>query len=105
MYIRIVTFALTGITPEQYEAQANAIADQFMHWPGLQWKIWLADRSRNTYGGIYLFDDKQHADQSRHSALFVGLTSNTHFTDLTITEYDTLTTATALTTALAAAAA
>jgi len=90
MYIRIVTFGLDGIAAEQYEAQAEAIAEQFTHWRGLQSKLWLADHATNTFGGVYLFDSKAHADETRRSPLFRALTNNSHFTDLTIREYDTL---------------
>jgi hypothetical protein len=91
MFIRIVTFRLNGIDADQYTQTAESVADQFLGWPGLEHKYWLADHAANTYGGVYVFDTRAAADRSRTTALFGQLTANPAFTDLEIKEFDTLT--------------
>lgn len=97
MYVRIVTFALAGITEDDYRRHAAAVAEAFTAWPGLLGKVWLGDRERNRYGGVYLFATRADADRSRSTPLFAGLAANPAFTDLAIEEYGTLPEATAVT--------
>ena len=97
MYIRIVTFATVGINADEYGALAGSIAGEFAAWPGLLGKVWLGDRERNRYGGVYVFASKADADRSRSTPLFAGLAANPTFTDLVIEEYGTLPEATAVT--------
>lgn len=97
MYVRIVTFTLAGITGDDYHGHAAAVAAAFTAWPGLLGKVWLGDRDRNRYGGVYLFATKADADGSRSTPPFAGLTANTAFTDLAIEEFETLAEATAIT--------
>jgi hypothetical protein len=98
MYVRIVTFGLSGVTPAEYRARASALADGFTRWPGLQAKIWVADEERSRFGGVYLFTSRADADRSRSTPLFAGL-DNPCFVDLVIDEYDTLAGPTAITAA------
>ena len=97
MYVRIVTFALAGITGDDYQRHAAAVAETFTTWPGLLGKVWLGDRDRNRYGGVYLFATRADADRSRSTPLFAGLAANPAFADLVIEEYETLPEATAVT--------
>ena len=97
MYVRIVTFALAGITGDDYRRHAMAVAGAFTAWPGLLGKVWLGDRDRNRFGGVYLFATKADADRSRSTPLFAGLTANPAFSDLAIEEYETVPEATAVT--------
>ena len=48
MVVQIVQFQLAGISPEQYEAEAERIAPKFAHLPGLIAKAWLR-RSRREH--------------------------------------------------------
>ena len=41
--------------------------------PGLQWKIWIYDDSKNAAGGIYLFDTEEHARAWGEQALPASL--------------------------------
>lgn len=97
MYVRIVTFALTGITGDDYHRHATAVAEAFTAWPGLLGKVWLSDRVRNRHGGVYLFATKADADRSRSTPLFAAPAANPAFTDLAIEEYEALPEATAVT--------
>ena len=98
MYTRIVTFRLNGPTEDQYRQQAATVAAGIAAWDGLIAKLWIADPEAETYGGIYLFASKDHADRSRQTPEFTGMVDNPAFIDLSIKEYeilDDLTTVTA----------
>jgi hypothetical protein len=97
MYVRIVTFHLDGITPEQYEEHCEQIAGAFLEWPGLVAKVWLRDADANTFGGVYVFDSKESADRSRSTDIFIGMGDNPNFADVTVREYGTIEAATAIT--------
>jgi hypothetical protein len=90
MFIRIVTFRLNGIDEDQYRALAEDVAPAFASWPGLQAKLWLADRAGGTYGGIYLFDDRAAAEASRATELFAGMVANPALDDIRVREFDVL---------------
>jgi hypothetical protein len=90
VHIRIVTFHLDGIDEDQYQQRALSIAPAFQRWPGLRAKLWLADRSSNRYGGVYLFDSPDDADASRSSELFTGMVAEPAFADLTVDEFSVL---------------
>jgi hypothetical protein len=97
MILRIVTFKLHGVDDDTYRAHTVAIADVFNRWPGLRFKLWLADRTTGTYGGAYLFDGREAADASRASGAFAAMLANPSFVDLAIEEFDVLAEPTAVT--------
>ena len=97
MYIRIVTFRLQGMDPDDYEEMAERLAVTFRQWPGLTAKLWLADRETSTCGGVYVFESRAAADLSRSTPLFAGLTDHPSFTQLVVTEFATLTAPTLVT--------
>jgi hypothetical protein len=97
MYARIVTFRLDGLAVSEYQAHAAAIAPAFTTWPGLLAKVWVGDDPASTYGGIYLFADREAADRSRDTELFRSMPSNPAFADLSVTEFDVLDEPTAIT--------
>lgn len=98
MYVRVITFRLDGLEPAAYRAHASALAPAFAQWPGLLRKIWLADGPDGRLGGIYVFTDKAAADASRDTDPFRGMTTNPHFTDLKVEEFDVFDDLTSITT-------
>jgi hypothetical protein len=75
---------------ENYKISAAAIAEVFANLPGLQWKIWLINEERKEGGGIYLFADKESADNYINSALFKKISANPEFTNFHAKQFDTL---------------
>ena len=104
MYARIVTFQLDSHAAEEYRDHAAAFAPAFTTWPGLLAKVWIADDATGTYGGIYLFADRESADRSRNTDLFRSMASSPMFTDVSVREFDALNEATAITAPAFAAA-
>jgi hypothetical protein len=64
--------------------RAHAIA-QF---PGLVWKIWIADPTQALYGGIYLFTDAASASAYLQSPIVEGIRALPGATDFTAQPFD-----------------
>lgn len=45
------------------DRDAIGAAHELAQLPGLRWKLWISDASRGRGGGIYLFDDAEHAEE------------------------------------------
>ena len=72
MKIQIVTFQLDGIDEDAYSGVCDEMAPAFAAVPGLQAKLWLADRTTNTYGGVYVFSDADAQAAFAESDLFAN---------------------------------
>ena len=97
MYARIITFRLDDLTAAEYQDHAAAVAPAFSTWPGLLAKVWIADDDARTYGGIYLFADRESADRTRDTDLYRSMAANPAFADLSVREFDVLDKPTAIT--------
>ena len=97
MVVQIVHFQLAGISPEQYEAEAERLAPKFAHLPGLIAKVWLADPDENTYGGVYLWADRDAAEAYSDGELLAAARQNPAFVGFRSSIVDTLAAPTALT--------
>lgn len=58
MHISIVNFQLANLTTDQFRARCDELAPFFAAVPGLLEKVWLADPTANTYGGVYTWRDR-----------------------------------------------
>ena len=103
MHIQIVNFQLSGIDDAQYRAGSEEDAAVFADVPGLLSKIWLADQSTNTYGGVYLWRDRDAMDSFVESDLFRGIRSDPHVASVTSRDFSVLAAPTSITGGLLAA--
>jgi hypothetical protein len=76
MHVQLVTFTLEGMSDADLRASAAAIAPQFAALPGLRSKIWLADPSTGTYGGVYAWEDRAAMNAYLGGELYAGLRDN-----------------------------
>jgi hypothetical protein len=90
MHILIVNFELNGITRDQYENVCSEVASAFAAVPGLISKKWLANEETNTYGGVYLFKDKQAMLDYQNSELYKSIGSNPAFANAKVTDFELL---------------
>lgn len=70
--------------------------------PGLISKVWLANASTNTYGGVYTWEDREAMEQYRESELFSAVATNPHFAEVSSTDFGVLEGPTSVTRGLAA---
>jgi heme-degrading monooxygenase HmoA len=87
VHVQIVNFHLKDISEEDYRRQCEAIASAFANLPGLISKTWLADPETNTYGGVYLWRDRQAMEDYTGSDLYKGMLANPHFDGVTVSDF------------------
>lgn len=97
MKIQIVTFQLDGIDEEAYNHVCDDMASAFAAVPGLQAKLWLADRDTSTYGGVYVFSDADAQAAFASSDLFAAVASNPNLAGVNSRAFDVLPGPTAVT--------
>jgi hypothetical protein len=98
MHAQVVTFQLTGIDDAGFRTMCDQLASQFSDINGMQAKIWLADPATNTYGGIYLWNDRAAMEEYARSDFFKAVASHPNFADITSHDYEVLQGPTAMTT-------
>jgi len=87
MHILIINFNLEGLAHEQYAQACEPLAPVFAGIPGLITKHWLANEESNTYGGVYLWRDRQAMLDYKASEIFTQIANNPAFTNLTTTDF------------------
>jgi heme-degrading monooxygenase HmoA len=83
MHVQIVNFNLKDMTDAEFRSMANEVAPAFASVPGLIGKIWLADAGKDTYGGVYIWQDAAAMQAYLASDLGQGVTGNPNFANLT----------------------
>jgi hypothetical protein len=89
MHVQIVNFNLVGLADADFRKASSELAPAFAVVPGLISKIWLADESANTYGGVYLWRDREAMQSYAASDLFKAIATNPHFANLVSRDFDT----------------
>ena len=87
MHVQIITFRLDGMDEEGYRSACAEMAPAFAELPGLLAKVWLADPAENTYGGVYLFRDREAMKAYGASELFATVAAFPHFADIRSTDF------------------
>ena len=87
MNVLIVNFALQGLDPERYRQNCEQIAPSFAELPGLIAKTWIANPETNTYGGLYLWSDREALENYLASDTFKALEANPYLTDITTRDF------------------
>lgn len=70
MHAQVVTFGLNNLTEDEYREDCEGKAEIIAALPGLLAKIWLRDPETNTYGGIYLWRDRDSCEAFVTGELF-----------------------------------
>lgn len=90
MHVQLVTFQLNGITDEQYREAGEAGAATFAALPGLLSKIWLRDPQSKTYGGLYLWRDRESFEAYVAGDVFKAVTQDRSLADLRSQDFEVL---------------
>ena len=59
MHVQVVTYRLDDVDDSDFVEANREFADMMAVQPGLLAKIWLKDPDGNTYGGVYLWNDRE----------------------------------------------
>jgi Putative mono-oxygenase ydhR len=87
MNILVVNFNLKDISEEEYRGLVEPIAPAFAGLPGLVSKTWLANAETNTYGGVYVWSDRGAMEAYKETEIYKGLQANSHFENVTATDF------------------
>ena len=87
MHVLVVNFNLKGITEEDYLGLIEPIAPAYAGLPGLVSKTWLANERTNTYGGVYLWNDRESMEAYKESDIYKGMQANPYFENVTVTDF------------------
>jgi len=90
MHILIINFNLNELSRAQYEGVCDELASTFAAVPGLISKTWLANEDTNTYGGVYLWEDKQAMQDFKGSELYAGVGANPALVNITSTDFEVM---------------
>jgi quinol monooxygenase YgiN len=90
MHIQIINFNLKDMTDAELRSTADEVAPAFASVPGLLSKVWLADVAKNTYGGVYIWQDAAAMQAYLASELGKGVLGNPHFANLTTRDFEVL---------------
>jgi heme-degrading monooxygenase HmoA len=90
MHIQVINFHLSGLSETEFRALCDEVAPAFADVPGLISKVWLANRSANTYGGVYTWVSREAMEEYSKSELFGAVATNPNFADITSLDFDVL---------------
>src|SRR5262245_14087607 len=90
MHVQIVNFQLNGIDDAQYRGACEEEAPGFAAIVGLLSKVWLADQSTNTYGGVYIWRDRQAMQSFVDGDLFRAVGADPHLTNVMSRDFSVL---------------
>ncbi len=87
MHLLMITYQLQGISEADYLAQNKQDAAFLATFPGLYSKVWLADAPSNTYGGVYLWNDREAMEAFLHSDIVKAVAADPTRANLTMKDY------------------
>ncbi len=87
MHVQIVRFQLKDMSEKEYAAISVELAPAFAEVPGLDSKIWLADASTGTFGGVYCWSDRAAMEEFAKSELFNAVVTHPNLTNITSTDF------------------
>ena len=90
MHIQIINFHLKGVSEADFRALCDEVAPAFAEVPGLISKVWLANRTTNTYGGVYTWATREAMEDYAKSDLFKAVATNPNLADITSIDFDVL---------------
>jgi hypothetical protein len=90
MHIQIINFRLKDVTEEDYAGLCDNLAPSYAAVPGLVRKIWLANSQTRTYGGVYVWRDKQAMEDFARTDLYNSVATHPNLDGVTSVDFDVL---------------
>ena len=97
MHVQIITFRLKGVSEEDYAGLCDELAPSYAAAPGLVRKVWLANSETGTYGGVYVWRDRQAMEAFAGTDLFKSVATHPNLDNVTSTDFGVLLGPTAVT--------
>jgi heme-degrading monooxygenase HmoA len=90
MHIQVINFQLKGVSESDYANLSNQLAPAFADVPGLEHKVWIANSDTGTYGGVYVWRDRQAMEDFAQTELFNSVATHPNLEGLTSTDFGVL---------------
>ena len=90
MHIQMINFQLSGVTEAEYVALCDELAPAFAAVPGLVRKVWIANSETGTYGGVYVWRDRQAMEDFIKTELFESVEKHPALTNITSKDFGVL---------------
>ncbi len=90
MHIQIVNFNLKGVSEEAFRKLCDDLAPAVADMPGLHSKVFLADQATNTYGGVYVWQDRQAMENFTKTELFNTIATHPNLDNITSKDFGVL---------------
>lgn len=101
VHIQIVNFHLNELSDAEFRGVCDELAPAFADVPGLVSKVWLANPTANTYGGVYTWASREAMEEFSKGELFASVARNPRFVSITSADFDVLEGPTRVTSGLA----
>ena len=92
-----INFNFSGVSMTELKQAWLPGAQPIADTPGLQWKIWLMDETRNEVGGIYLFDDVDSMEAYLNGPIVAGIKNDPTLSNVSLKPFDVMEEHTAIT--------
>lgn len=90
MHVQIITFGLKGVSEADYAGLCDELAPSYAAAPGLVRKVWLANSETGTYGGVYVWRDKQAMEEFAQTDLYHSVATHPNLENVTSTDFGVL---------------
>jgi len=90
MHVQIINFHLKGMSPSEYGQLCDQLAPTFAELPGLVGKYWLADEGANTFGGVYLWEDRKAMESFTKTDLFRSVATHPKLADIASRDFSVM---------------
>jgi hypothetical protein len=82
MHVQVVTYRLDEMSDSEFNEANREFADAMAAVPGLLAKVWLKDPDGGTYGGVYLWENRQACQHFLASELWGEVETDESVRDL-----------------------
>ena len=87
MHVQIINFQLKDLSEEDYTKLCNDLASTFADIPGLISKVWLANSSTGTFGGVYFWRDQKAMEEFAKTEIFNSVATNPNLTNISSKDF------------------
>ncbi len=90
MHVQIINFRLQNLSEEGYAKICDQVAQAFAEVPGLLSKVWIADSSSGTYGGVYFWKDREAMENFAKTDLFNTVATHPNLRNITSKDFSVM---------------
>lgn len=90
LVVQVINFNLSGMSEIEYTQTCDSLAGSFAEVPGLITKYWLSDSENNTFGGVYLWEDRSSLERFTQSELYNSVATHPNLVNISSKIFDIL---------------